>query len=162
MANNAALDIDRPEQFLTLERRVQRFGAGAMTIFLIVGALGGFGDGPLSHTSARAGPIDAHYQRFARASYRTALTISVDTVARNGDPVSLSIARELIDHVAVLETRPADAQKRADAAVAVFEVPAMNGKAHLELRYEPDSFGFRRISITAEGHTLQVWQLVYF
>jgi hypothetical protein len=162
MPQTDGLDIDRPERFLARERRAQRIGAGVLVLFIIAGASGLFGGGPVSHATARSGAIEVGYERFGRLTHHTATRIRVTTTAADGQPVTVYVDRDFLEHVSLLEIRPAGAQKALDADSAIFEVPAAQGAAHLELHYEPQRFGSLQIQIGTGPERVAVRQLVFF
>jgi hypothetical protein len=162
MAESNELQFERCHAFLTRERAVQRAGVAALAIFSLAGAAGAFGDGPVSATTHHAGNTTVTYQRFARTSAATELTVEVETTAADGEPVRLLLDRDLLDRISNLEIRPPEALKGIDAAAALFEVPAYNQRARLELHYRPDAAGLLRTGVGPSGSTpARVWQLIY-
>jgi hypothetical protein len=158
-----ALDIDRPEVFLKHERRVQQIGVGLLALFVLAGAAGIFGDGPLSPTTATAGAVTLEFDRFVRQTFRTKLQITVDAVTESDGTIEIRIAREFVEGVDLVEIRPSNSLKRLDSDAAVFEVPATGGAAHLEVAYEPKAYGLLDVAVVADGQPpARIRQFVFF
>jgi len=156
-----ALDIDRPEVFLKRERLAQQIGTVVLTVFVIAGVAGAFGNGPLSTTRVQSENITLEFERFTRQTFRTQLEISIH--GSTGASQEIHISRDFLRRVEMLETRPAETLKRLEDDTAVFEVPVANGNASLELLYTPKSFGVLQANIAAGAAPgARVWQIVYF
>lgn len=140
----------------------QRIGVGLLTLFVLAGAGGAFGDGPLSRASAE-GATHLTYERFGRTSAATSVVISVETSAADGVPVRFRLRRSFLDDVDELEVRPAGALKGLDEGSALFEVPAAGGEGHVELHYKPGRPGVFHTLVAPEGgQPSRLWQLIYF
>lgn len=158
-----ALVVERADAFFHRERRLQTIGIVLLGLFVAAGAVGVFGDGPLSHVTRREGGVQLKYERFARMTYRTAIGVAVDTTAADGQPVRIRISRDFLQNVGLLEVRPPAAQRGLTEDLTIFEVPASAGKAHLELHYEPENPGRLDAAIQADGSPpARLTQLVYF
>jgi hypothetical protein len=159
---NDALAVDRPEVFLKRERAAQNVGVVFLTLFVIAGAAGLFGDGPLSQAVVTSGAVTVTFDRFARQTLRTALEIAADAPA-SGAPIEIRVSREFLGAIDVLETRPVGALKRLDADTAVFEVPPSDGRAFLQLHYEPKRAGVLRTDVSVSAQPpVHVRQIVFF
>ena len=158
----AELQIERPQKFLKHERTVQRIGVALLTVFVLAGAIGAFGDGPLAR--ARTGShTRLAYDRFGRTTALTKLVISIETAAADGQPVRFSIERAFLEDLESLEVRPPDAFKTLDEASGWFEVAARGGRGYVELHYRPDRPGVFQTLITPEAaEPARMWQLIYF
>ena len=162
MPQTPELDLERPLKFLERERMAQRIGVGVLTLFVLAGAAGAFGNGPLSRASAE-GATHLTYERFGRTTAATSVVISVETSAADGVPVRFRLDRTFLDGVDELEVRPADALKGLDEGSVFFEVPAAGGQGHVELRYKPGRPGVFHTLVSPEnGRPSRVWQLIYF
>jgi hypothetical protein len=156
-----ALDIDRPEVFLKRERLAQLIGTGVLSVFVIAGVAGAFGNGPLSTTRVQDGNVTLTFERFTRQTFRTELEISIQGLT--GEAQEIRIPRDFLRNVEMLETRPAESLKRLEDDSAVFEVPVANGNASLELLYVPKSFGVLHANIAAgSAPGARIRQIVYF
>jgi hypothetical protein len=157
-----ALAVDRPEVFLRRERAAQKLGVVLLALFVLAGAAGLFGNGPLSHAMVTSGAVSVTFERFTRQTLRTALEVAADA-PMTGAPIEIRVGREFLSAIDVLETRPFDALKRLDADAAIFEVPSSGGKAFLQLQYEPTRAGLLQtdVSVGAQS-TAHVRQIVFF
>lgn len=163
MARSDELQIDRPAAFLRRERRFQQVGRVALGLFVLGGVAGLFGDGPLSSTVAQAGDTHVRYERFGRMTSPTRVSITVQTAARDGEPVAIRMERAFVERLSMLEVRPTDALVGYLDEAALFEVPATGGRGHLELQYKCNDFGVLRTAIaTGSGPPVAIWQLFYF
>lgn len=163
MAHQDELHIERPTGFLKRERALQRVGATALTLFVLAGAAGAFGDGIISHATVRVDGTVVSYERFGRTSSATMIAISVPAATADGQTVRVQLDRQFLQQLSILELRPPDALKRFDDRSVTFEVPASGGRGHLELYYRPNHFGLLRATVASEASTpTEVWQLIYF
>ena len=95
--------------------------------------------------------------------YPTLLTITVNAGVADGAPVRFRIARAFLQDVDSLELRPPDALKALEEQTALFEVVAVGGRGHVELRYNPGRPGVLKTTVIPErAEGSQVWQLIYF
>jgi hypothetical protein len=157
-----AIVIDRPDAFLQRERAAQKVGVVLLTVFVIAGAAGLFGSGPLSEAVVTSGGLTIAFDRFARQTVRTMLDVEADAPP-TGAPVEIRLGREFLGEIDVLETRPVGALKRLEADAAVFEVPSAGGKAFLQLHYEAKRPGLLETDISLTGQaTAHVRQIVFF
>lgn len=81
------LEINEDLHFQRTEWTVERFGWAAIILVVVLAALGLFGHGPISWTTASAddGSIDVSYERFGRRGGSFELVVdSPATVATNG------------------------------------------------------------------------------
>ena len=162
VARPAELQIQRPHKFLKHERTAQRAGVAVLTVFVLAGAIGAFGDGPLSQATTE-GQTQLTYDRFGRTSASTKLAISVETAAADGQPVRFRIERAFLADLESLEVRPPDALKALDETAAWFEVAASDGRGYVELHYSPSRPGVFQTLIAPEGaEPSRVWQFIYF
>lgn len=156
-----ALAVDRPEEFLRRERIAQKAGVAVLTLFVLAGLAGAFGNGPLANTEVTSGAATIRYERFARQTYRTEVEIFV--TGTNDETVQVAVSRAFLDHIDVLEVRPPDTLKRLERDVAVFEVASSQGAATIVLRYEPKSYGVLDADIVVKGQPpAHLRQIVFF
>jgi hypothetical protein len=162
VAKSAELQIERPHTFLKHERTFQRVGVSVLTLFVLAGAAGAFGDGPLGRATT-LGSTHLRYERFGRTTAPTAVAISVVTGVADGEPVRFRMARAFLEDVDFLELRPPDALKAFDQESALFEVAAVGGRGHAELHYKPARPGIFRTAVIPEAaEGAQIWQLIFF
>jgi len=159
---NDGLAVDRPEAFLKREHAAQKAGIVVLVLFVLAGMAGLFGDGPLSDSVVHNGAVTVTFERFTRQTTGTGLQVVADTPTTDG-AVAIRLRREFLDDIDILEVRPANALKRLEADVVVFEVPAARGQAFLQLRYEPKRYGVLRTDIFVGAQpAAHVRQLVFF
>jgi hypothetical protein len=153
--------IDTSATFLRRERAVQRIGLGLLSLFVVAGLAGAFGNGPLAATTIRSGNTTIRFERFTRQSFRTEFEISI--VGVSTPTVSITIARTFLDQIEMLEARPPESLKRLDDDLATFDVPARNGAATLVLQYQPKNYGVLHADVTAaQQPPVRVRQIVFF
>jgi len=162
MTTTDEIQIERPEDFLSRERLVQRAGVMILFLFVVAGATGAFGNGPLSRATTTAGGVELRYERFGRTTAPTAIEITVTTGAADGEPVRFRIERRFMERLDQLELRPEGVFKGFDATYAVFEVPAIDGRGHVELHFKPQNPGVRDMSVVSDAGTAQLRQLIFF
>jgi hypothetical protein len=163
MAKKDGIQIERPETFLSRESAVQRAGTVILALFVLAGAAGAFGNGPLSRATTTAGNIELRYERFGRTTARTTIEVTVTTGAVDGEPVRFRLERVFVEHLDGLELRPEDVFKGFDDTHAIFEVPAVGGRGHVELHFEPRKPGLRQTSVVSDGtEPAYLRQFIYF
>jgi len=113
------LEIERDDRFIAIEHVLHRIAVVVMVTVVLAGALGVFGFGPLSSTTAAREGIEVTYDRFARNGAPLALEITT-----TGTQVWINEA--LVDAVQVDRVVPAPAreQRSADGTTFVFDAPA--------------------------------------
>lgn len=156
-----ALDIDQPEKFLRHERAAQKAGVFVLTVFVVAGLLGVFGNGPLADATITSGTATIRFERFVRQTYRTHIDISV--TGASTPLVTVRLPRTFLEKVDVLEIRPPDALKRLEGESATLEVPADDGYAAIVLLYEPKDYGVLEADVVVGGQPpAHLWQIVFF
>jgi hypothetical protein len=156
-----ALAMDQPAEFLRRERLAQQVGVVLLTIFVVAGLAGLFGNGPLAEAEVTAGAVTVRFERFARQSYRTHVEISVTGI--EAATVHVTVPRAFLDNVDVLEVRPPDTLKRLEREVAIFELPSNAGAATLVLHYEAKSYGVLEADVAVNGQPpAHLRQIVFF
>jgi len=162
MAKPDQIEIERPDTFLSRERAVQRAGVVVLTLFVLAGAAGMFGNGPVSHATTSAGGIELRYERFGRTTAPTTIEVTVTTGAADGAPVRFRIERRFMERLDQLELRPEDVFKGFDDTHALFEVAAVGGRGHVELHFKPQNPGLRQTSVVTDGAAAHLRQLIFF
>ena len=124
---------------LGFQRRVwrfQRFGWAGLAVFLLAGAFGAFGDGPLADASTRSadGAVSVEWERIERAGRDSRLLIR--TIAAADRPLILRLDGGLADGVTVSSAEPEpDSQARAPGRAWLrFDPPPGGGPAEIKLR----------------------------
>jgi hypothetical protein len=154
------LEIDREDGFASRERHVQRAGIAILTVLVLLGAAGLFGDGPLSRAEARDQSLTVEYQRFTRQSARH--VVGIDSGAR-GTQARIAFDNAFLQHYAIEEVRPPRVEIEDHGGQLVFIVPTTNGAARLELHLEALEPGVFSTRIHVEGGgTTTVRQIVFF
>lgn len=157
-----ALAVERPEVFLQRERAAQQVGVVLLALFVVAGAAGLFGDGPLSRAVVTGGAVTVTYERFARQTLGTELEVATQAPT-TGAPVEIRLRREFLRNIDVLEMRPPNALKRLDEEAAIFEVPSSGARAVLHLHYEPKRPGVLRTEVRVAAEPIaHVRQVVFF
>lgn len=155
------LDTDGADAFLKRERAAQRVGFVFLAVFVIAGAAGVFGNGPLSSAVLQQGATHITYERFTRQTVLTGIAIAVSGLSE--DKVDISVSREFLQNLMELEVRPDSVTQRVEADAIVFEVPVTTGTARVELHYKPRDFGLYRADVGVKGASAaRFWQLIYF
>jgi hypothetical protein len=163
MTRKDELQLDRADAFLSRERVAQRVGVALLTALAIGGALGAFGNGPLSEVVETRGPTELTFERWGRTTAPTGLAVAVRTGAADGARVRIRLDRDFLERVWILEVRPPDAFVGVEERFGVFEVDARAGRADLEIHYKPERFGIYRTMVTPEGSdAASLWQFIYF
>jgi hypothetical protein len=135
------LEIDEDIAFQRREWRWQRVGRWILTGFVLLAALGLFGNGPLSHATVgnSSDAIRIEFERFVRVGATDRMTLQVRLVAGpDAAPIEVRLTRAYFDGVRIhaitppplgIEVGPADVVVRfapptgiSDTATIVFEV----------------------------------------
>jgi len=158
-----SLEIHEDLTFERREWRVQRVGWGVLALLLLLGLLGAFGNGPLSHADASAGALRVSYERFAHAQAPTTVIIRVSSPGT--DPVRIAIDHEYLDTLSVDHIRPTPlrAESNGDDAIYEFAGPSA-GELRITLDGTPQKPGLPAATIRLQGpktSTVGIRQLVY-
>jgi len=146
-------DLETSED-LTFEhtsRRVRRVAWVFLCLFVLLAALGLFGDGPLSH--ARAGDESAffvRYDRFARLEGVTRLEIHPRAPA-SAAPRRLFVSTSLLERGDVERIVPAPASVEIGADRSVLTFPRVEAGGFVVLVLRPSRPGLVRFSVGEEG-----------
>ena len=140
MASPALLEASRlVGEDLGFQRRVwrfQRLGWAGMAVFVLAGALGAFGDGPLADAASRSadGAVSVEWERIERAGRDSRLLIR--TTAAPDAPLVLRLEGGLADGVTVssVEPEPAGASRAPGRSWLRFDPPPGGGPAEIKLR----------------------------
>lgn len=159
--SNKALQMHRADEFARLEAQVQRAGLVVLTMFLVLGAAGLFGNGPLSRVQSTTGNLTVEYERFTR---QTTLHEIVVEAATGGIPEArISFDKSFLDQYVIEETRPRQAKTEDHGDRLTFLVPTIDGMARLALRLEASNPGLFSTRVSLEGgSSSEIRQLVFF
>ncbi|MCC7023564.1 MAG: hypothetical protein IT338_12105 [Thermomicrobiales bacterium] len=140
-----SLEIGEDLDFTRRQWRIQRIGWVAFLLILVFGLAGGFGGGPLSHTTATAGALTLDYQRFARQRGPTSLEFRIAPAAAmpGDDQVAVWIATDFLDAIDLegIEPDPAESLAGADRVVYHFALADPSRPAQITFAYQPATVG---------------------
>ncbi|MDI1442825.1 hypothetical protein [Polyangium sp. 6x1] len=157
-------DLETSEDlaFERTSRRVRRVARSLLYVFVLLAALGLFGDGPLSH--ARAGHESGffvRYERFARVDGTTRFQIHPHP-GSSAAPRRLFVSTSLFErgHVEQFVPEPASVEIAADRSIITF--PRVESGGFVVLVMRPLRPGALRFSLGEEGGpTLDLALFVY-
>lgn len=161
--DDLALDIDHDERFLRREHQVNHLGWILLTLFVLAGLLGLLGAGPLStRTSGEPGDaVRIEHQRVSHFEAEDALTLYLSKEAIDGDTLTVELTGDWLKSVDMSSLAPdADAQRIVPGGV-IYEF-AVEEPADVEvvMSFRPQSLGDHRLTATAGGSTVTVYQFV--
>lgn len=144
------------------EWRVQRIGWTLMAALLGLACLGLFGGGgPLSDSSLADGNVTVEYERFARRSAQTTLTI-IPTGQPAGGELELGISREYLRAFKVDRVTPEPREVRGDPDRLTFVFAATSPATPVQFHLEPEEVGSRHARIFTGAHApLELDQFIY-
>jgi hypothetical protein len=160
------LQIDDALVFQRREWRFQRAGALALGAFVVLAALGAFGDGLLSSTMAGSpdGRLRIDYDRFLRAGALTKLVIHA---APNGDRdggVAIELDRAYFDALRTERITPSPARISIGPSIVTLQFAAGGGDGlTVVIDAEPRHAGVYATAIRATGsERVSIRQFAYF
>jgi hypothetical protein len=168
VANDAdSLEVGADRSFERGWHRLQKLIWTVLVLFVLAGAAGVFGRGPLSKGNAGSdtGASQLEYERFARYKTPAMLTLTVNKTANPHGQIMVSVSRSLADTLHFEQTTPRPiAMQSVDQGVALFFAgPAVPGKLHIRFAQEPQKpgpvAGF--LSIADGGGNIAIRQIVY-
>lgn len=126
--------------------RVQRIGWVLMGLFIVLGLLGAFGDGPLSRVRAgRPGGLELAYSRVWRLGTESSIELRV---APDSGHVVLWVGRALLDGAEIRYRSPEPVRTQTDAGGQLLEFQAGNsGPVVIRLGAVPTRLGPLRTSL---------------
>ncbi len=155
MADNAKsrIEIDEDMRHQRLEWRLQRIGWVIGGLFLLAGALGLMGYGPLSRAHAGDASFSVEYDRFQRASALSEYRIAIDPALAADGRLTLRFDDALLDAVEIERIQPEPERTVLTGGASVMDFPAVagGGSASVIVSYRPMTFGRVRGSISAGG-----------
>lgn len=139
------LEINEDPAFQERSWKVQRIGWLAGLLLLVAAALGLFGPGPLSSTSAGepGSALFVEYDHFVRYQSPAMWKVEVGPGAARDGELRIGIGRELADSVQMAGVVPEPERVEAlpDGLVYVFAVPDPTHPTRVTFDYEPNVFG---------------------
>lgn len=158
------LQTEESETFQRTEAVVQRVGWAAMALFVVlalVGVLGGFG--PVASVRATSGPLSMDYQRFARYTASTDLTLTLDAAAVRDGQAVITLSSSWVDDVDIQRITPQPDSSRTGSAGLQLTFTAGSAPLGIRVSYRPDALGATSGSVTdsVTGSRLVFDQFVY-
>lgn len=125
------LQIDQDLTFQERDWRLQRVAILLMLVFVVVGAAGLLGPGPLSHSQARSadGSVSVDYLRWARRGHEANLGVVVDPAQVSDGRIRLEIPTRYFEDMELRGVTPQPEQVEANGSVMrfVFAAPRADG-----------------------------------
>lgn len=149
-----SLEIEEDMAFQRRNWAVERIGWAAMVLLVLAAALGAFGAGPLSATTARLpdGALAVTYERLHRRSATSTIKVEVARGgAREGD-VAVDIDRAFAESFRITEIRPPPLESAALSDGMRFRFKAAAGApVAIYFHVTHEAFGYAQVSIGLEG-----------
>jgi hypothetical protein len=107
MSRVDALNVGADEHFERPWRTTQKVVITLLVLFVVAGAAGLFGRGPLSKTTARGDDgINLQYERFARSKTPAQVVLIVPDRAIRGDRLHILLPAKLVESFKIEQTTP--------------------------------------------------------
>jgi hypothetical protein len=155
-------DFESELVFHHREWRVQRIGWALLAVFLLLGAAGLFGDGPLSH--AHSGDNDSgsiEYERFTRRGARTDIIVT-PAVAGADSVQRVAITASYLQAFKIERITPEPRAVRSAGEHFVYEFAPSAAGAFVSFELEPEQLGRHAAEIIIDGgRPLTIRQLTY-
>ncbi len=129
-----------PAQVASFQRRewaVQRAGWLVLWGFLLCGAAGLFGRGPLAHAHVadpNGGSVD--YERFARNRTPTDLTMTIPAADRHGDTATVWLDRQYADQVDIQRVTPEPVEVAVEPGRVVYRFLVSRGQGSVRVTFD--------------------------
>ncbi len=161
---SSSLDLDPDEGAQRAEWRFERAGWTAIVLLVLAGALGAFGQGPLSQVDAATSDarLAIHYDRMAHHDTPTDLVVTLAANAPSDSVVTVFIDRGFLDDADLERVRPEPAEMLAvgDEMEFRFRRAGASLPMHAVFTITPGTLGRRRATVRGAGSQLSVSQLV--
>ena len=155
-----SLQIDQHEAFQRRQLLVARIAVACFAVIIVLGLLGVFGSGPLSHATVRSddGALTVDYQRFVRFKERT----DVEIALRGGDGAAqVMVDRAFLDGFEVGGVLPEPDRESERGGQLVFTY-ADQAPETIRISMSPRTVGIRRGRVSVDGGgAVSFRQLVY-
>lgn len=155
------LQLDVDMAFQRRQWAIQRAGWAVMTLIVLLGLLGAFGNGALSHAVEESGTLRVEYERFVRAAAPSELKLRVTHPA---EVVHLQIDRPYLDAMPYQHIYPEPQSVQGDARHLVLTFDASPPDAlEISIDVKPRRIGTVHATIrdVDAGTPLSWRQLVY-
>jgi hypothetical protein len=159
-----SLEIGENLRFSRWEWRVQLAASLLMLLVVIAAAVGVFGTGPLSDTSAEAGGLRVEYPRFVRYRGPHVITLHVSSQAVPGNLIEVWFERSFLQEMRVeeLSPQPKDVKVGPDRVIYSFQAGEQAPPATIVFWLQPERIGPLGGEIGVQGGPqVDVNQFVY-
>jgi hypothetical protein len=158
------IEIDEDLEFQRRYWRVQRIGWVLLALFLMAAAIGLFGGGMVSRTTARGHGLTIEYSRFARENAPMLIVVRVPASVAQAGQIQLSFNADYIAKLSFQRITPQPQAVEAAAGRVTFQFLANAQPGDLTFSFEakPREFGRASVQVMMEGSSgVGFWQLVY-
>jgi hypothetical protein len=135
-ARKAAPQVGEDPAFMHSEWRLQRIAWVLILATLVLGALGLFGHGPLSHARAGTPELSIEYQRFLRQNSPSQVRVSLQHPRVEDGVVRLAIGREYLNAFLLEHIVPRPLRVTADADGLIFEFAVAANATAIEISFD--------------------------
>lgn len=163
-ADDSSLQLEQDEGAQRAEWRFERAGWIAIALLVLAGALGAFGQGPLSqrHAATSDARLSIGYDRVAHHDTPTDLVVTVAAGSPSDSIVTLYIDRDFLDGADLERVRPDPAAMLAAGDEMEFRFrrtgPSLPMRAVFTIT--PNTLGRRRATVRGAGARLSLSQIV--
>ena len=159
------LQVEQDMDFQWRDWRAQRVGILLMVAFVLVGAVGLLGPGPLSHAHA-ASPDDAlsvDYLRWARRGREANLTVRVDAARVRDGEVRLQMPARYFDDMELrgVTPEPDTVENTGGSYVFVFAAPRPEAPLTIEFDVQGQGMGALRSEIRVHDAIVRFLQFLW-
>jgi len=158
------LEIGRDVEFQRRQWAVQRVAWLVMTLVVLAALAGLLGAGPLSDTSAQAGPLRVEYGRFERRHAPEELELEVAPGVANDGRIEVWLSTDYLDTIELegMVPEPARVTADGDRMVYSFEVGDADQPVTVLVPLEHDVVGLTEARLgLVDGPELAFWQVIY-
>jgi hypothetical protein len=160
------LELDQDLAFQHRSWIVQRIGWIVLGLIIVAALLGLFGEGPLSHTTARTqdGSLGLAYNRFWRVQAAMTLRVFLMPKTAYAGEVRLWLSRSYVDAVDVqhITPQPQRVEAGTDRLTYVFAISQMGQQIEITFQVKPERPGrvAGRLGLE-DGTTLSFAHVIY-
>lgn len=139
------LQLEQDMDFQWRDWRAQRVGIALMALFVVVGAAGLLGPGPLSHseTESADGSVTVDYLRWARRGREANLTVRVDAAQVRDGRVPVEVPAAYFEDMELRGVTPQPEQVEANGSLLrfLFAAPRADGPVVIEFDLQGQGMG---------------------
>jgi hypothetical protein len=137
--------------------------SGVLSLFVLLGLLGAFGQGPLSKVKAQQDGFTSEYERFTRYRTPTEIVVRLPKEALQAGHVEIWMSGSLLDGARMSNVipKPDHTTLKSDGIVFDFTTDVTTDKAHVVFVQEPTKAGKISGQISASGHNWNISSFVY-